>query len=73
MQVSSKEYQRSTEAHKETKMKLYCIKCQKAVATAQQVNGITTWFAVCSECLYNVKGWTREDMKDEKRKRDIRN
>ena len=43
---------------------LFCIKCQKAVADYQGIiDGITTWFAVCSECLFNVKGWTRKDFK----------
>jgi hypothetical protein len=42
-------------------MKLLCIKCQKEVAIAKNLAGITTWFAVCSECLYGIKGWTKED------------
>ncbi len=45
-------------------MKIKCIKCLKDVAEGK-VRGITTWFAVCSECLYGVKGWTKEDFKKE--------
>jgi hypothetical protein len=45
-------------------MKLLCFKCLKEVATAQKVNGLTTWFAVCSECLFGVKGWTTKDIKE---------
>ena len=49
----------------ETKGKLLCIKCQKEVADYKgEIDGITTWFAICSECLYGVKGWTRKDFKD---------
>ncbi len=44
--------------------KLLCIKCQKEVADYNKIKGITTWFAVCSECLYGVAGWTEEDMKN---------
>lgn len=43
---------------------LLCIKCQKEVADYDNIDGITTWFAVCSECLFNTKGWTRKDIKE---------
>ncbi len=49
--------------------KLLCIKCQKEVANYKgKIIGITTWFAICSECLYGVKGWTKEDFKKLKNK-----
>lgn len=42
---------------------LICCKCGKEVAKYKgKIIGITTWFAVCSECLYGVKGWTREQL-----------
>lgn len=44
-------------------MKLLCIKCFRPVATAKDVNGIITWFAICSECLYGVKCWKASDFK----------
>jgi uncharacterized protein with PIN domain len=41
---------------------LLCIECGKKVADVKgEINGTTTWFPVCSECLYNVKGWTKKD------------
>ena len=46
--------------------KLFCINCQKEVAYVKgQIDGITTWFPVCSECLFNVKGWTRNEIENE--------
>ncbi len=45
-------------------MKLLCINCQKEVADVKgKIDGITTWFPICSECLFNVKGWTRAEIK----------
>jgi len=44
------------------RMDLICCKCGKIVANADNVDGITTWFAVCSECLFGVKGWTKEEL-----------
>ena len=51
-------------------MKLLCIKCLKEVADVKDkgIDGITTWFPVCSECLFNVKGWTRKEIKEAERK-----
>jgi len=43
-------------------MEIYCVKCGKKVAKAKEIDGITTWFPVCSECLYNTKGWTKEEI-----------
>lgn len=53
------------------KMKeLLCINCQKIVAKyTGKIEGITTWFSICSECLYGVKGWTEKDMHKYRRKR----
>lgn len=46
--------------------KLLCCECGKEVADVKgKIDGITTWFAVCSECLFGVGGWTREEIKAE--------
>ena len=51
------------------KSKLLCINCQKEVADVKGfIDGITTWFSICSECLYNVKGWTRKEIENAKNK-----
>ena len=43
--------------------KLLYIKCLKEVAEIKgRLLGLTTWFPVCSECLYNVRGWSREEL-----------
>ena len=42
--------------------RLLCAECQKEVAAYRKIEGITTWFAVCSECLYGVKGWSKEEI-----------
>jgi len=48
--------------------KLLCINCQKEVADYTGIiDGITTWFCVCSECLYGIKGWTREEIEKQKK------
>ena len=37
---------------------IYCFNCGKLIAKVKgSITGISTWFPVCSECLYNVKGW----------------
>jgi len=52
------------------KKTLYCI-CGKEIATyTGTITGITTWFPVCNECLYEVKGWTKEDMDKLKEQND---
>lgn len=43
-------------------MKIACIGCGKEVAETKEIIGITTWFPVCSECLFNIKGWTKKDI-----------
>ena len=49
--------------------KLICCKCGKSVADVTgKIEGITTWFAVCSECLFNVKGWTKKELEEENRR-----
>lgn len=49
--------------------KLLCIECQKVVAHIKgSIEGQTTWFPVCSECLYNVKGWTKKQIRAEERR-----
>lgn len=48
----------------EIKMKLLCIKCGKVVAEAEKINGNTTWFAICSECMFNVEGWTKKEIEE---------
>lgn len=41
---------------------IYCINCGKLVAKLKgEIIGETTWFPVCSECLFNVRGWTKKD------------
>lgn len=43
---------------------ILCCHCGKVVANIKgEVKGVTTWFAVCSECLFGVAGW-RGDSKD---------
>jgi len=51
---------RNSDARNKTrKMNILCIDCQKIVAKGT-IKGITTWFAICSECKFNVKGWKNE-------------
>ena len=43
---------------------LCCGKCGKSVANyVGTIQGILTWFPVCSMCLYGVPSATDEDMK----------
>ncbi len=56
----------------ENKNKLLCIRCQKEIAEYKELKGITSWFGVCSECLFGVKGWTTKDMKKEELKKSIK-
>ncbi len=44
------------------KNKILCFGCGKEVAECSNLKGITTWFSMCSECLFGVKGWTREEL-----------
>ncbi len=53
--------------------KLLCIKCQKEIAEYKSLKGITTWFGICSECLFGVKGWTERDMKEAEKKMKLKN
>ena len=43
----------------ETQKTLLCLKCQKEVAIYNgTIEGITTWFSVCSDCL----GYTNKEL-----------
>ncbi len=53
--------------------KIKCFGCGRDVAEyTGEIKGLLTWFSYCSECLFNVGCWTKEDL-DELKKEDNHN
>ena len=53
--------------------KIYCFNCHKVVATVtDKIVAEYTWFSICSDCLFGVKGTTRDEMERLKKEMDKR-